>query len=334
MLVLLTGCGGGWEGFPVATRPDLTWPSPPEPPRVTWTMAIRGHEDLFTEGGGFRSITRLLTGQPDSAMVRPYALATHPAGGLLVTDPGRARVHFYCWEKRRYIALGVERQGGLPSPVGVAALADGRILVSDSRLGAVLAYDAEGRALGTFAGPESFGRPTGLAVSADGNEIYVADAANHRIVVLDPQGNVLRRLGERGSDEGRFNFPAHLAVTPGGAIAVSDAMNFRVQLIRPDGAFVRSVGSLGDAPGRFSTPKGVAADSAGRLIVVEGRYDALQFFSPESALLLNIGGPGGGPGEFWLPAGLCIDREQGLLFVADGYNSRVQVFRLLEGTPS
>jgi sugar lactone lactonase YvrE len=107
-------------------------------------------------------------------------------------------------------------------------------------------------------------------------------------------------------------------------------MNFRIQVLETDGTFVRTFGSLGDAPGRFSKPKGIAVDAEGRIVVVEGLHDAVQFFDPEGRLLLSVGSPGSDPGHFWLPAGLAVDRTNQLLFVADSYNSRVQVFRILE----
>jgi sugar lactone lactonase YvrE len=43
-------------------------------------------------------------------------------------------------------------------------------------------------------------------------------------------------------------------------------------------------------------------------------------------LLLDFGGPGGGVGEFYLPNGIAISRDN-RIFVADGYNHRVQVFK-------
>jgi len=106
-------------------------------------------------------------------------------------------------------------------------------------------------------------------------------------------------------------------------------MNFRVQILEPDGTFVRSIGVAGDAPGGFAKPKGVAVDPRGRIMVVEGLHDAVQFFDWDGRLLLSLGASGSGPGEFWLPAGLAFDDKEQLLFVADSYNSRVQVFRLI-----
>ncbi len=328
-MLLLAGCASGpWAGFPQAMAPGLTWPAPPEQARIGYLVAISEHRSLFEEAGAWRSLKRWLGGASDSRMLRPYALALHPAGGLLVTDPGRARVHFYDWGRRRYVALGEELAGGLPSPVGVAALPDGRVLVSDSRLERVLLFDTEGAMLGDFTAAEPIGRPAGLAVDAARGEVYLADVTAHQVRVYDFGGRELRALGSRGGEPGQFNFPTHLALGPDGRLAVTDSMNFRVQVIEPDGRFVRMAGMPGDAPGGLNKPKGVAVDAAGRVMVMEGLYDALQVFDTEGRLLLSVGSPGSEPGEFWLAAGLAYDGAAGRLFVADSYNGRVQVFKL------
>lgn len=325
-----SGCTSGpWHDFPVPGPQALTWPLPPERARVVFLMQIRSHTDLFRSAGRWGWFGRLIAGEPDSALVRPYALALHPDGGLLVTDPGRRKVHFFDWTRRRYVAIGDRIQGGLPSPVGVAVLPDGRILVSDSRLARIKIFDVNGRPLGEFGADGLLGRPAGIAVVPDRREIYVVDVIRHRVVVFDFNGALLRSIGERGSGPGEFNFPTHIAATADGRLAVTDSLNFRVQVLEADGTFVREVGRLGDSPGRFSKPKGVAATRAGELIVVEGLYDRLEFFSAEGQLLLDIGRPGSGPGEFWLPAGLCLDRSTGRVFIADTFNQRVQVLQLL-----
>jgi hypothetical protein len=228
---------------------------PPETPRIVWQTQIRQHTDLFTEGGGLHTLKTWLTGQPDSTMVRPFALALHPDGGLLVTDPGRACVHFFDWAQRRYYAIGKERTGGLPSPVGVCVLSDGRILVSDSRLGNVLAYDRQGKPLGEWTQAGILSRPAGLVADPQSGEVFAADVTAHQIAVFDENGRLLRWLGQRGQDLGSFNFPTHLALTPGGNLIVTDSMNFRLQEVRPDGTGIRATGMAGNAPGASSPSK-------------------------------------------------------------------------------
>lgn len=332
--LILGGCAGGaWHGFSREVDPNYMWPPPPETPRVAYVTSIRTHKDLFKTGGLFSGIVRLVAGSHDTPMVRPYAVAVHPAGGLLVTDPGLHVVHYFDWSRREYVKIGAKLKGGLPSPVGVGVLPDGTILVSDSRLDRVEHFGRDGEVLGLFAGKEEgLGRPAGIAVDADRKEVFVADVIRHRIAVFDLTGKLLRTFGERGDGPGQFNFPTHLALTPDGKLAVTDSLNFRVQILNPDGSFVRQFGRLGNAPGEFSKPKGVVVDRDGVAIVVEGLYDSLEFFDSGGRFLLNFGGSGSEPGQFWLPAGLAYDLKDNLLFVADSYNRRVQVFRILAGS--
>lgn len=331
-LVFALGCAAKrYPGLPaVFSASGLVWPAPPESPRVAYVTQIRSQQDLFPSGGVLRKLGEMIGGKADTALVRPAAVAVHPAGGLLVADPGRPCVFFYDWSRRRTIEIGAKRKGGLPSPVGVAALPDGRILVSDSRLGSVEAFDPDGRSLGAFCPAGSLKRPAGIAVSAARGEVYVIDVPEHAVKTFDlsgaPKSGV---IGGRGDGPARFNFPTHVALDPQGRLLVTDSLNFRVQTLTPEGKAVSSFGQLGDRPGSFSKPKGVAADSEGNIIVVEGLFDALQFFDPQGRLLLSLGRSGSGPGEFWLPSGLCYDAKEGLLFVADSYNKRIQVFRML-----
>lgn len=330
-VILPLGCATHpWTGFSTRIDPGLVWPPPPEPARVAWVTQIRGQEDLFQTAGFWRNVGEMIGGKPETGMERPYAVALHPAGGLLVADPGRQRVHFYDWGRRRYVEIGSARKGGLPSPVGVAALADGRILVSDSRLGTIESFNADGKWLGPFCAAGVLGRPAGLAASAARGEVCAVDVARHEVRVFDLGGRPLRTLGSHGAGPGQFNYPTHIALDGQGRLVVTDSLNFRVQILNPDGSFVSSFGELGDAPGKFSKPKGVAVDGAGHIIVIEGLFDAMQFFDGQGRLLMSVGASGHGPGEFWLPGGICYDAKERLLFVADSSNKRVQVFRLLD----
>ncbi len=55
--------------------------------------------------------------------------------------------------------------------------------------------------------------------------------------------------------------------------------------------------------------------------------DRVQVFSPEGRLLFFFGNTGAQAGEFFLPTGITIDSSE-KIYIADGYNRRVQVFQL------
>ncbi|MEK6536145.1 MAG: 6-bladed beta-propeller, partial [Actinomycetota bacterium] len=74
-------------------------------------------------------------------------------------------------------------------------------------------------------------------------------------------------------------------------------------------------------------------DSEGHLYVADGIMSTVQIFDEEERFLLYFGERGGDPGEFYLPGGVFIDADD-RIYVADTYNSRVQVFQYLkEGQP-
>lgn len=330
MLVLLSACATApRDPFGVAVVDAPVWPGPPEQARLRYAGSFAEHRDLFREGGLGRSLARLFGGPIESHLSRPYALALHPTGGLAVTDPGMQCVHFYDWKARRYTRIGGDLEGGLPSPVGVAVDRAGNFLVADSRRAAVERFAPDGAHLGRFAARHAFLRPAGIAVDPESGEVFVADVLAHTVCVFGSDGVLLRTLGGNGAEPGRFNFPTHVALDGDGNVLVADSMNFRVQRVDRQGGSLTVFGEAGNARGDFAHPKGVAAMAPGVFVAVEGLYDSLVFFDGEGRLLLNVGGPGSGPGEFWLPAGMAFDAEQQLLFVADSYNSRVQVFRFL-----
>lgn len=324
------GCAGtAREPFAVAAAGAPSWPSPPEKARIAHVASVTRHQDMFEEDGLWNALARVVGGPRESRMVRPYAIALLPEGGLVVSDPGAACVHVFDWANRRYTALG-EGTALLPSPVGVAVADDGSILVADSRLRRIERFSRRGKHLGMFADSAALRRPTGIAVDPANGDVHVADALAHAIVVFDRDGGVSRTIGANGADPGEFNFPTHLAFDADGNLLVADSMNFRIQRMSAGGRPIACFGTAGDAQGDFAHPKGVAAIDSSTFVAVEGLYDSLVFFDSEGRLLLSIGGGGSEAGEFWLPSGIAFDAERRLLFVADSYNARVQAFRMLQ----
>lgn len=315
--------------------PLRAWPPPPERARVVLLGEVRIPRDLGIRRRGLGRILSAIAGASDGRLYRPYAVAVSAAPAATGPDgsPGPARlavsdtearvVHLFDLERGRYRVLSaVGETERLSSPVGVAFDGEGRLYVSDSALGAVVRYGADGdfdRVLS-----QNLVRPSGLAVDASRRRLYVADTAEHVVRRFDLDGT------PRGALTEPLRFPTHLFLDRRGRLAVSDTMNFRAVVFGSDGAVLATVGKPGDSSGSLHRPKGVALDSAGHLYVVDALFDNLQIFDLEGRLLLAVGSAGDGPGEFALPAGLAID-EQDRVYVADSFNARVQIFRFVGG---
>jgi sugar lactone lactonase YvrE len=195
---------------------------------------------------------------------------------------------------------GAAAQARYSDPWGIAIDAHGAMYLADAgtnnrirRIGvdglvSTLAGGREGFAdgLGTAA---AFNTPSGLALDAAGN-LYVADAGNHAIRKITPQGAVttLAGTGTAGYRDGpasqaQFDGPIGVAVDAAGKVYVADTYNDRIRVIGLDGNVATLAGSdasgYGDGIGSaasFDTPCALAVDKAGTLWVADTGNGAIR----------------------------------------------------------
>lgn len=331
---MLVGCRAAEPTFPYA-GPPIVWPPPPDVPRIRYLGAITGERSLGIRPRGLAALRQAITGETQEIRFStPTAVAVIGSRALLVDREHRAVYAIDLADPSAPPAssrpavrrLAAADQVGLRWPIDVAA-GPQRFAVCDAENRRVTLLAPDGARVGSF-GPEFLQRPAAIAWNAATREWWALDAAAHAIVVCDPAGQPLRRIGRRGAGLGEFNFPAGLAAREPHGVAVADAMNFRVQLFEPDGAPRLAFGEKGDAAGDFSLPRDVAFDSQGNLYVLDSHFENVQIFDPRGRLLMAFGQEGGGPGEFSLPSGITID-EHDRIWIADTYNRRIQVFQFL-----
>ncbi|MEQ1897703.1 MAG: 6-bladed beta-propeller [Vicinamibacterales bacterium] len=319
-----------------ALPPPLTWPLPPEQPRIRYVTSYRGADDFKLVKKPSKLMVALL-GAKDQAtpgadrLVKPYGVAVAPNGRIYIADTAARRVYALDPEAKTVAFLGDSGAGKLAKPIGVAVDSRGVVFVADATLKRVFGYGADGRLVIAIGHEGELENPSGLAVDRTRQLLFVADAAKHQILSYSTVDGAPRAtVGKRGSEPGEFNFPTNLAVDRDGTLYVADTLNFRIQAFDAAGAFVREFGTLGDSPGNLNRPKGIGVDSAGHIYVVDASFNNFQIFDKEGHLLLFVGAHGSNPGEFFLPAGLFID-ERDRVYVADQGNARVQVFQYIQG---
>jgi len=162
--------------------------------------------------------------------VVPGALASGPAGGLLVYDRAGARV--------LQLSASGELQGEVPIAGGqvsaLAAAPSGGFFAAVPAAGKVLHFDAAGTEDTAFTLPptdEVPAWPSGLAVDP-GGDLVVVDRHAGQILVLDASGEVKGLGSRRGWEPGLLLFPRGVARLPGGLLIVADEGNGRAQLFR------------------------------------------------------------------------------------------------------
>jgi predicted membrane-bound mannosyltransferase/DNA-binding beta-propeller fold protein YncE len=191
--------------------------------------------------------------------------------------------------------------------------------------------------------------PRAVAVGANGERV-IADTGNHRIVVVDGNGQFVTAFGSfcelgRGAEggcidpdgsgplqlgDGQFNEPWGVAVDAQGNIFVADTWNGRIQVFSPTGEFLRkwgyfntTNGELGDANALFG-PRGLAVDLDGNLLVADTGNKRILRYTTMGELVNQTGGGGVILGRFDEPTSVAVDPNDGSIFVADAWNRRIQ----------
>jgi len=157
--------------------------------------------------------------------------------------------------------------------------------------------------------------------------LWILDAANARVVLLDDRGRIVRTIGARGSPSspGGLFRPTDLALSPSGQVLyVVDAAAARVQAFDAEGKLLESFGRRGDGPTDFVRPFGVAVDSDANVYVSDEGGHKIVKFDAAGKPLAAFGREGLSRVEFFKPKGLAFDAG-GRLVVVDWGNHRGQM---------
>jgi uncharacterized protein (TIGR03663 family) len=239
-----------------------------------------------------------------------------------------------------------EGPGQFNAPRGLAIAPDGSLYVADSRNHRIQHFSAEGQFLGawgSFSGLEQgqpaldrFNEPWGVAVSPDGQWVYVADTWNHRIVKFTANGQPVQSWGHanfgQSSDPYGFWGPRGLAVDRQGRVYVTDTGNKRVVIFDASGHYLTQFGQLGMEPGQFDEPVGIALDALGNVYVADTWNSRVQSFQPAPDGLTFV------PLNQWPIAGWfgqSLDNKPYLAIGPDGdvFVTDPEMYRVLEFTP-
>lgn len=163
----------------------------------------------------------------------PNGVSVGPDGKVYVAEVGQAEHRVLVFEPDGQLVNLIAAQtgvpGGLKYPVQASADSEGRVYVSDASNGRVIAVTPHGvTALGVV-GEEAVALPIGLTV--DGQRLFVADAAAHRIAVFSTgdQPRFLHSFGDTDDEDG-LAYPQAVALDRAGRVYIADRTNDRIQV--------------------------------------------------------------------------------------------------------
>lgn len=200
----------------------------------------------------------------------PLGVGVDDLGSFYVGSDGLDIVEVYDSTGNKLRDIGA---GTIKMPNSLAFDQSGILYVADSRVNAVLKFDAKSGGLLGIIGAGELRFP--IAVAIAGGELYVADQANNLVRVFDLQGNLVRSLGGNIGQgmmgykwQGRFVRLQSVAIDGLGRVHALDSHMSRIQILNASsGDYIDSYGTEGTEPGQLRLPLGIALNENGDVAV-------------------------------------------------------------------
>lgn len=227
---------------------------------------------------------------PECKNGKPCGVSILQDGRIAVPDTHYFRVLFYSPEGELLESQTIGGENGRGDGefgflTDVAEDSNGGLYVSEyGDFDRIQKFSRDGAFICSFGAhgtePSEFLRPQGLAID-DKDQLWVADACNHRIQIFDATvepPKFVRSFGQFGSNLGELNYPYNIVFDPSGMVYVCEFGNHRIQKFHPSGKSMGVWGGPGRQPGQLHQPWGLALDSLGYFHVIDSYNHRVQRF--------------------------------------------------------
>lgn len=212
-------------------------------------------------------------------LLSPVDVEVSASGNVYVSDSQLGEVAVY----NRAFKYQFSIKGYFSRPTGLS-IKDDLLYVVDTGLHKVLIFDLKGVLQGEFGqrGVEAgqFNYPIFLDTR---NNIYINDALNFRLQVLNANYETIGLFGHQGDVQGTFARSKGVGVDSDENIYVSDALFNAFQIFNPQGQLLLVVGSKGRNAGQFQMPGGIHIDENDRIYVADTMNGRIQIFQYHGA---------------------------------------------------
>ena len=167
-----------------------------------------------------------------------------------------------------------------------------------------------------------FASPTSVLVNSDGT-IWVAAYGSNELVLLDINGNVVRRV--TGPFNG-FDRPLDVIRSFDGKLLVSESAGDRIAVLSELGFFEKYIGEKGRGAGQFVGPQYLAQDSLGNIYVTDFGNSRVVVFDKDGNGIFDFGRRSEDFAGLKGPTGIAIKDDR--VFVADCVHGAIYQFDL------
>lgn len=254
----------------------------------------------------------------------PMSITVNKEGKIYISNSNLHTVEVIS-PKGKTFAFGKAGQslGLLFYPYGLGILPNGNILVAEAGNFRIQVFTPGGEYVKTFLGqPNKVGleKPGPLYVDSKGH-VYVGDLSGQQVLILDPNGKLLRRIKN-------IRYPHGIAVDEERKkLFISDAGQVCVKVFSLNDTSDRPINIIKKLNNNklFSMVRGLTVDNLGRLYVADTISSSIRVFDANGEYLFSFGEQGFDDGQFLYPNGIFVD-DTGKIYVADWGNNRVAIW--------
>ena len=241
-----------------------------------------------------------------SGINTPYYVAVHYSGDVFVTSHNNHCVCVFDKNGTKKATIGSRGSGDgqFSYPLGIAISGD-VIFVAENGGNRIQKLTITGEPLMKFGtsgmGNGQLHQPRGICLASDG-KLYVAEYANKRVQVFNPDGTFSSIITGLGDNELRK--PKAVAIDQSGNLHVADHGSNCIKVFTADGEYVRQYGS-----GQLLGPTGITVDQDGYCLVGDQSGNCLWIFDPDGKFVHSVPTTGS-------LRGVTLDNE-GFMYVVD-----------------
>ncbi len=236
----------------------------------------------------YRQIFKLNNEPQPSRLISPLGAVLDGNGRLYISDSILKKVFVFDNTEKHIYTIGENGEFGRPTGLAIDT-SRGKLYISDTTNHKLWVYDVNppfsvtesGKRLSSFGkrGKEhgEFNFPTHIAVDPKG-DIYVTDALNFRVQVLNPDGKFINSIGEMGNTLGTFSKPKGLGIDGDGNIYVVDNLYDTVQIFNRSGDLLLNFASHGGGNQGLWLPNGLFVDKDNYIFVADTYNERVQVF--------------------------------------------------------
>lgn len=259
-------------------------------------------------------------------MNRPEGIACSK-DSFVVADTGNARLLLYSYANETLSPQATFKVTELPYPIRVQKASSGDMYVLDGKLLRIGRVGADGafKGLLNLTGvptPEQV-VPRSFKLAGENGLLYILDIYGGRVLVVNGEGAYQRQI----PFPSEYGFFSDLAVNYKGDVLLVDSV---------EGVVYSTVGG-GDAfsplaknlKERVRFPSGIATDGRGTIFVVDSHGGKILILGQDGSILGEQLGFGWKESLLNYPSQVCISENENF-FIADRYNSRVQILKVTQ----